>query len=115
MSTTEAAIDVSFKEVERRYKKDPYLHRLAILEHIEELRAKHQRLLAMDKDPFRQEEFMKELADLYILLDMYRDFWISFRARIVQRKHRFAEKLYEMRKKELEENEELIMEVKQDV
>ncbi len=72
---------------------DGYLRRLAIEHHIIELHAKLQKALAEDKCPFRQKEFLKELADLYLLLDMHRQEDDAFPHLIQTRKARFVEKL----------------------
>jgi len=80
------------EEWQKRYLVDPYLHRLAILYHLNELYWKQQKHVADDVCPFNVDDFMKELADMYILLDMYKEFVPSFANLVEQRKKRFAEK-----------------------
>ena len=85
---------MDWKKVLEKYS-DEYLRTLAIEHHIFELHAKLQKALAEDKCPFRQKEFLKELADLYLLLDMHRLKDDSFTFWVLSRKTRFIMKLEE--------------------
>ena len=50
--------------------KDYYLRELTILYHLHELRLKADKYIAEDQKPFQKPEFLKELADLHILLNL---------------------------------------------
>lgn len=50
--------------------KDYYLRELTILYHLRELQLKADKYIAEDQKPFQKPEFLKELADLHILLNL---------------------------------------------
>ena len=83
-----------WKEVEKKFD-HTYLRRLAILDHIHELFVKHEKALMDDSCPFDELYFVKELADLYILLDMHKIKDPTFADMVAKRKERFIEKLKE--------------------
>ena len=80
--------------VEEQYRKNDYLHRLAILHQIRKLDLKAKKAVAGDECPFRREAFEKELADLFILLEMLAKFKPKFAELIKERRQRFIEKSY---------------------
>ena len=82
----------NFVDVLNKYS-DTYLRRLAIEHHIIELYSKLNYWLSQDECAFRREEFNKELADLYILLDFHAYHDDSFKELVEQRRNRFVEKL----------------------
>jgi len=81
-------------KIEERYRKDSYLRRLAILYHIRELYVKEEAALLKDSCAFREEAWLKELADLYILLQMHAKFDQKFAELVEKRKIRFVEKIF---------------------
>ena len=70
-----------------------YLRRLAIEHHIFELYHKMRHHISNDLCCFEAEDFNKELADLYLLLEMHIQHDKSFKDLVEQRKRRFIEKL----------------------
>jgi len=82
----------SFEPVVRRYA-DVYLRRLSIEHHLQELAEKLRKHLSEDRNPFEQPDFVKELADLGILLEMHAYHDPDFRESIRLRRYRFLEKV----------------------
>jgi len=91
---------VSWQDVVTKFRYS-YLRRLAIFYHLYELSAKMERLIAEDKCPFNEKEFMKELADLYLLLQMHYEYDSNFAELVKLRQERFIEKLKQEIEKEV--------------
>ena len=85
-------VDELWNKVKEKFKHE-YLRRLAILDHINELKVKHDKSLMDDSCPFEEEYFNKELADLFILLQFHYEFDGKFKEMYNKRKKRFIEKL----------------------
>jgi len=60
---------VTFKDVVNKYK-SKYFRRLVIEHHVNELYDKVHYNIARDRCPFEDENFMKELADIGILVEL---------------------------------------------
>jgi len=86
-----------WKEVKEKYRNE-YLRRLAILYHIRELYVKEEAALAKDSCAFKEDAWLKELADLYILLEMYKELDEDFARKVKLRRMRFIEKLQQEKK-----------------
>ena len=85
-------IVISWQDVVAKFRHS-YLRRLAIFYHLYELSAKMEKLVAEDKCPFDEKDFMKELADLYLLLQMHYEHDLNFAKLVKLRQERFTEKL----------------------
>jgi len=83
---------------------DSYLRELAILHHIRELELKADKCIADDNKPFRNREFLKELADLYILLNFMKFHDPTFNLLIESRIQKFESKLKGSKSSKLEMN-----------
>jgi hypothetical protein len=70
-----------------------YFRELVILYHIDELSLKAKKHISEDSKPFKQIDFIKELADLYILLDLYKNIDINFKNMIEERANKFMSHL----------------------
>jgi len=69
--------------------KDYYLRELTILYHLHELRLKADKYIAEDQKPFQKPEFLKELADLHILLNLMKLHDPQFKTLIETRLQKF--------------------------
>ena len=78
-------------EVKEKYK-NIYFRELVILYHLDELVLKKNKIISSNKNdkPFKDDDFLKELADLKILLDMHSENDKFFEHLIEERKCRFA-------------------------
>ena len=75
-------------DVTERFK-DYYLRELTILHHLHELQLKVDKYIAEDQKPFQKPEFLKELADLYILLNLMKFHDSQFKTLIETRLQKF--------------------------
>ena len=69
--------------------KDYYLRELTILYHLYELQLKADKYIAEDQKPFQKPEFLKELADLHILLNLMKLHDPQFKTLIETRLQKF--------------------------
>jgi len=83
---------------------DSYFRELVILYHIRELELKANKCIADDNKPFRNREFLKELADLYILLNFMKFHNPTFNLLIESRIQKFESKLKGSNASKLEMN-----------
>lgn len=83
---------------------DSYLRELAILYHIRELELKANKCIASDNKPFHNGEFLKELADLYILLDFMKFHDSTFSSLIKSRIQKFESKVKSSKPSKFEMN-----------
>jgi len=84
--------------------KDSYFRELVILYHIRELELKANKCIADDNKPFHSKEFLKELADLYILLNFMKFHDSTFNLLIESRIQKFEAKLKGSKSSKLEMN-----------
>ncbi|GEM_PF-5970210 len=86
-----------WKLVEERYK-DKRLLRLDILYHILELKLKADHAISHDRCPFEEDAFLKELADIHILLEILKKHDPQFKNTVYLRKNSLIEKVAKDRK-----------------
>lgn len=79
---------MSWEQVTKKFSFN-YLRKLAIEHHIVELNQKMLRFLAKDVCPFEQEQFNKELADLYWLLEIHKTCDNRFQEMVLKRRNSF--------------------------
>ena len=82
----------NFNSVIHKYR-DEYFRSLVIEHHLNELHDKMHKLIAEDETPFHCRNFLKELADLYILLELVRTHDKDFASLIEDRKELFISKV----------------------
>jgi len=70
-----------------------YFRELVILYHIRELELKANKCIAEDRKPFHDPNFLKELADMYILLKLMKYHDSQFRTLIKTRLQKFESKI----------------------
>jgi len=70
-----------------------YFRELVILYHIRELELKANKCIAEDRKPFHDPNFLKELADMYILLKLMKYHDSQFRTLIKTRMQKFESKI----------------------
>lgn len=83
---------IGFKDVRQKFLGNKHLLELSITYHILEVSEKLKHLLATDKKPFKTYSFLKELADLKILLDLLSE-TKEFQCIVEKRRKKFIEKL----------------------
>ena len=81
-----------FSDVVNKYKNEYFRH-LVIEHHLNELHDKMHKLIADDETPFQTQTFLKELADLYILLNLEKHHDPHFNATIQVRREKFISKV----------------------
>ena len=84
--------DVLWELVEERFTNDDYLLQLSIFRHIYEVYVKYKNNIICDVEPFGEEYFLKELADLYILLSLLNESDEDFSDLVEERKNKFIGK-----------------------
>ena len=80
---------ISFDDVKEIYRSDPYRLKLAIQHHIWELYQRQCKRLSVGKDGLDDESYQKELMDLFILLEMWKEFSRK-KALYFERRNRFV-------------------------
>ena len=83
---------VTWNNVLEKYENNFFREQI-ILAHINELYLKVNKFLSEDKKPFKRDEFVKELADLFLLLQMNRHWNKEFDEKIKQRIVKFVKYL----------------------
>ena len=82
----------NFNNVIHKYRSE-YFRSLVVEHHLNELHDKMHKLIAEDETPFHCRMFLKELADLYILLELERTHNKDFASLIEDRKEIFISKV----------------------
>lgn len=72
--------------------KNKRLLRLDILHHVNELKVKGDCLIGHDRCPFREETFLKELGDIYLLLELLKLHDETFKKVVDSRRESFIKK-----------------------